>query len=364
MEPKPELNRNIDMTLWLVRGGSHGEHESKFIDDNRVCLTWGEFAASDLTHINNYDGIKLRVIEQFPNEAIRKLGNWSGQIWAFVVAMNVGDWVVMPRKNKSTIAIGEVISKCKFDPTQPDNYRHYREVKWLNTDIPRSNFDQDILYSFGAFLTVCEIKRNDAAARVKAMAMNGWQVPATTGTKVSTGSVQREVTDDGLDESELQVDLEQLAQDAIAKLIIQKFKGHGMARLVDAILRAQGFTTYLSPEGADKGVDILAARGSFGFDDPKICVQVKSGDTPADHIEFTHLIGAMQSVQADYGLFVSWSDFKQTVNREEASKFFKVRLWNQHDLIGQLLENYDKLDQDIRAEIPLKRIWLVANLTN
>ena len=94
---------------------------------------------------------------------------------------------------------------------------------------------------------------------------------------------------------------------------------------------------------------------------PKICVQVKSGDTPADHLEFTHLIGAMQSVQADYGLFVSWSDFKQTVNKEEANKFFKVRLWNQSDLIEQLLANYDKLEQSIQSEIPLKRIWLVAN---
>jgi restriction system protein len=93
---------------------------------------------------------------------------------------------------------------------------------------------------------------------------------------------------------------------------------------------------------------------------PKICVQVKSGDTPADHLEFTHLIGAMQSVQADYGLFVSWSDFKQSVNKEEAAKFFKVRLWNQNDLIEQLLVNYDRLDQSIQAEIPLKRIWLVA----
>ncbi len=32
-----------------------------------------------------------------------------------------------------------------------------------------------------------------------------------------------------------------------------------------------------------------------------------------------------------------------------------------NDLIEQLLINYDRLDQSIQAEIPLKRIWLVAN---
>ena len=92
------------------------------------------------------------------------------------------------------------------------------------------------------------------------------------------------------------VDLEELAKDSIAKWIIRKFKGHGMAKLVDAILRAQGFTTYLSPAGPDKGIDILAGSGAFGFMNPKICVQVKSGDTPTDHLEFTHLIGAMFSL--------------------------------------------------------------------
>lgn len=349
------------MALWLVRGGSYGEHEAKFISENKVCLTWSELTANNLTSIPDYDGIKKYVTQMLPNEPARKLGNWSGQIWAFMLAMKEGDWVVMPRKKKSTIAIGEIKSKCKFDASAPDDYKQYREVKWLDAEIPRSNFDQDVLYSFGAFMTVCEIKRNDAEARVRAMASNNWHVSAVSTTKARVVEITDGSTATASATEEVGVDLEQLAKDAIAKLIIQKFKGHGMARLVDAILRAQGFTTYLSPEGPDKGIDILAGSGAFGFNDPKICVQVKSGDTPADHPEFTHLIGAMQSVQAEFGLFVSWSDFKQTVNKEEAAKFFKVRLWNQNDLIEQLLENYDKLDQNIRAEIPLKRIWLVAN---
>ena len=68
----------------------------------------------------------------------------------------------------------------------------------------------------------------------------------------------------------------------------------------------------------------------------------------------------MESVNAEQGLFVSWSDFKPTVYKEVPAKFFKVRLWNQNDLIEQILTNYEKLDQDIRAEIPLKRIWTIT----
>lgn len=340
------------MSLWLVRAGKYGEHESKFIDEKRIYLTWDELTASDMTGIPDYEGIKKRILDTYPGESLHRLGNWSGQIWAFVLRMQVGDWVVMPRKNKPTIAIGEIKSVCKFDANASNDYRHYREIKWLSTDIPRSAFDQDLLYSFGAFLTVCEIKRNEAEQRVRGMAKNAWHSTLPT-PPVKPGNTE-------VVEEETAVDLGQLARDSIAKLIIQKFKGHGMARLVDAILKAQGFTTFLSPEGPDKGIDILAAGGAFGFNTPKICVQVKSGDSPASQPEFTQLIGAMQSAHADHGLFVSWSDFKPTVYKEVPVQFFKVRLWNQNDLIDQLLDNYDKLDQDIRAELPLKRIWTIA----
>ena len=47
---------------------------------------------------------------------------------------------------------------------------------------------------------------------------------------------------------------EELAHDAIAKVILAKFKGHGLAILVEAILKAQGYTTFRSPDGPDKGV--------------------------------------------------------------------------------------------------------------
>ena len=343
------------MALWLVRAGRFGEHEARFIDDGRIYLTWSDLTESDMTGIADFDGIKQLLVQMYPEAGTRKIGNWTGQIWAFVIAMKVGDWVVVPSKSSATIAIGQVVGPYKFDPKADLIYRHSRQIKWLNTAVPRTAFDQDLLFSFGAFLTVCEIKRNDAEKRVRAMAQNAWQSSLPT---VSMPSGNSGVSEVSVDSPE--VDLEQLARDSIAKLIIQKFKGHGMARLVDAVLRAQGFTTHLSPEGPDKGIDILAAGGPFGFDRPRICVQVKSGDTPADRPEFTQLIGAMQSVNADQGLFVSWSGFKPTVMKEVPTQFFKVRVWDAKDLIEQLLQNYEKLDQDIRAELPLKQMWTIA----
>ena len=184
------------------------------------------------------------------------------------------------------------------------------------------------------------------------MAQSGWKISEKP-PSIDIGDVSVEETGEG-------IDLEQLARDQIAKFIIRKYKGHGMARLVEAILNAQGYTTYCSPEGPDKGIDILASMGPLGFGSPKICVQVKTGDSPVDRPTLDQLIGAMQNVQAENGLFVSWGGFKNTVDREIPSQFFKVRLWNQDTLIQELMENYEKLDEDIKAELPLKRIWTLT----
>ena len=71
----------------------------------------------------------------------------------------------------------------------------------------------------------------------------------------------------------------------------------------------------------------------------------------------------MQNVQASHGLLVSWGGFKSSVDKEKATQFFRVRLWDQGDLIEQVLAHYDKLGEEIRTELPLKRIWIVAETT-
>jgi len=89
-------------------------------------------------------------------------------------------------------------------------------------------------------------------------------------------------------------------------------------------------------------------------------VQVKSGEGQADHPTLQRLNGAIGEVKAQHGLLVSWGGFKPTVDRETASQFFKVRLWDQDDLLDALLANYDKLPPDIQRDLPLQRIWVLA----
>ena len=344
------------MALWLARMGRHGEYEERFLTDQHIYLCWDglNYDLKQLKDKRELGDLLRRVYPSFPQG---KVSNYTGQLWPFVHEMAPGDWVVVPYKSKPAINIGEIAGPYIYDPHAHDPYYHYRSVKWIQKDIPRSIFDQDLLYSFGAFKTICSVARNDAERRVREMAAAGWK--ASPIPRVALPPTAGE--DEGSEEHEEGVvDLEQLARDQIAKLIDWKFKGHGLPRLVEAVLKAQGYTTFRSPAGPDKGIDILAAPGSLGFGSPRICVQVKSGDTPVDAPTLNQLIGAMQNVQADQGLLVSWGGFKSSVDKEVPTQFFRVRLWDQDTLIGELLANYDKLDEDLRTELPLKRIWTLA----
>jgi restriction system protein len=105
-------------------------------------------------------------------------------------------------------------------------------------------------------------------------------------------------------EAEETFNVERFAKDQIIKLINRKFKGHEFARLVKEILKAQGYTTQLSPPGADGGLDILAASGPLGFEQPRVCVQVKSTTMQVDVKILRELQGVMRKVQAELGLLV------------------------------------------------------------
>ena len=75
-------------------------------------------------------------------------------------------------------------------------------------------------------------------------------------------------------------------------------------------------TPHLSPEGPDGGADILAGAGTLGFGAPRLCVEVKSGETPVDRSTVDKLLGAVTKFGAQEGLFVSWSGFKSNVHKK------------------------------------------------
>jgi len=78
-----------------------------------------------------------------------------------------GDLVALHLPIESATTIGEVTGDYQYREITPE-IKYVRNVKWI-AKFPGSDFDKDILFSFGAIQTVCRIKRKEAESRVRKM---------------------------------------------------------------------------------------------------------------------------------------------------------------------------------------------------
>ncbi len=332
------------MGFWIVRADKHGEQEDGALKHGVVTIGWNQLP--NLTNFKDKSELEESYVEIYGPKKKMHLANVLGQIWNFKENISIGDLVALPLKRKSGIAIGEITGDYEFKELD-SNIKHIRKVKWIK-EFPRSVFDQDILFSLGAFLTVGKVRRDDAEERVRNMLK---------------GQIIKKVISEA-DDSEsdiLELDVEQYTKDQLIKFIEKNFLGHDLTRIVDEILKAKGYVTKVSPPGPDEGVDILAGSGPLGFDSPKICVQVKSSQTPADVRIARELEGIIAKFKAENGLLVSWGGINNKAEQELSRSFFSIRLWDQDKLVDEIIKNYEKFSDEIKTELPLKRIWTLVD---
>lgn len=348
-------------SLWLVRAGKHGEHEEKFLGDGKIYATWD--IKHDLKGLNR-NGILEILQKRYPGESKERLAHHARQLYAFVSIMKKDeDYFVLPSKLEKEIYVGKITGDYQFNPKAKVPYYHSRKVEYFQA-VPRTHFKQDLLYSFGAFSTICAVSRNDAVKRFGAMMQNNWESERD---EASTKDQETEMSmsDAGikkLTEDSIMSDagIKELAEDSIVKRIEEKFSGHDFPRLIKGILEAKGYKVFQTPDQKDKGADLLVSRDALGFDNQfGICVEVKSGNTPAGSKIVDQLIGARDKYNAKFALLVSWGGFKKGVRREYMEKYFVLRLWSQRDVLRELYDCYDNLSEEIKAELPLERIWSV-----
>ncbi|MBW0093808.1 restriction endonuclease [Pseudonocardia sp. KRD-184] len=337
------------MAVWLVRCGKRGEGgEAVALENGLVGIGWGELG--DLASAASLDDVRARLATTYKDDKPGTLENWARQINTFLNWIKPGDLVAMPLKETPAVAFGTVTGGYSFAPDAIEPLVHQRTVKWLREDVPRQAIGQDLLYSLGAFMTVCQIKRNDAEDRFNALLQTG------TDPGLHDGNEDLAEEDDAsVGGRNLTLDVE----DQVRAMIGSRFHGHALARLVDEVLRVEGYSTDRSPAGPDGGVDILAGRGPMGFDG-RLAVQVKSGNSVCDAPTLRELQGVMANFGATHGLLVSWGGFTKVARQEARRLFFQIRLWDSQQLINRIQEIYTKLPEGLRAEMPMKQIWTVA----
>lgn len=334
------------MTIWVARAGKYGEHENRAIDEGRAFIGFPELG--DLSHLKTREEVRVRLEETYPDMKLPAIQTHTGQIFNFLKSFNLGDIFALPLKGRPAIAFGKVAGEYEYIAKNPEHARHSRRIQWTGDPIPRSAFPQDILYSFGSALTVFRVKRNNAEERVKAVIEGKKPSPST----VSVG-----------DDDEGDFDLEQIAEQKISDFIGRKFKGRRMEELVAEVLRAQGFEVRPNKgKGVDGGADILAGRGPMGFDEPNLCVQVKSTDSAIGLKDYNELKGVRQTFGAKHGLFVSWGGFTGPVEDAARNDFFEIRLWNAEEFVRQIQDVYTSLPKELQAELPMQQIWALVDV--
>lgn len=338
--------------LWLVRLGKSGDGEAAALETSNLVLG---FTIDSLAAAKDREAVLAVVEKCFADLKPKTQLNFAAQLSQFCNQMQPGDLVVVPLKTTGQIAVGEVSGPYSHTAQRAVS----RPVKWLRQDMPREAFRQDLLFSFGAFMTVCEVRRNDALRRVEAVVKTG----VDPGYETAVDKPKRAAADTEIaveDATDAERDLAQLARDQIERKIASSFTGHDFTRLVAEILKAQGYVVNVSPPGADNGIDIVAGRGALGFDAPTLVVQVKSGTVVVDQPTLQALIGAVTDAKATHGLFVSWGGFNRVVEKRRNELFFRIRMWGRTQLVDALLETYERLPEEFRAELALRRIWTLV----
>jgi restriction system protein len=340
----------------MVRAGRVGERESWCLETQ---VSGGGFRETgDLSKCQSRDEVLALVKAAYPDKPIQSNRNFAAQLWMLRGRIQIGDLVVLPLKTSKQIALGRCTSGYRYLDNDDPGKRHSIGVNWVRTDIPRTAFKQDLLFSLGAFMTICQLDRNDAEKRLSSVLGGGIDpgatipVPGSTSNELASGDLGVEVN---------QVDIEAVALDGIRIRLLETFQSHQLADLTAAILRARGLTCVVSPPGPDKGIDIVAGGGPLGLDSPRIVVQCKSGQAPVDISVIQRLQGAMGTTGAEQALLVAFGGVNKAAAELLTNQQFKVKVWDADALVEALLQEYPRLDASIRELIPLRSVWTLAN---
>jgi len=154
--------------------------------------------------------------------------------------------------------------------------------------------------------------------------------------------------------------LESNAREGIRQFIAAK-SPYEFQDMVAALLRAMDYhTPFIAPKGKDGGIDITAYLDPLGAKTPRIKVQVKhKPETAIGASDIRALLGVLRA--GDIALFVTSGTFSSDAKNTSTSSREFIRLIDGDEFIDMWQEYYDKMTDDDKNMLPLKRISFLGN---
>lgn len=329
--------------MWMVRGEGGSLYED-FRERGVVAVGWSQLAAEAKPGMTRKELIELHRAAN-PKAKAGSAISGASQVWRFINEIQAGDWVVTYSPANRTYLVGKVTGPAQYRPDWVDHGMALaRSVEWQPHELDRDLLGVGTKNSLGSTLTVFLVP---AAAMQDVLAQtSGKPVPAPTDAEMDDEEVA-----DPLADVELQ------ARERI-KDLVNALDWEEMQELVAGILRAMGYKTQVSPPGADRGKDIVASPDGFGFEHPRIVVEVKHRHGQMGSQAIRSFLGGRHS--EDRGLYVSTGGFSKDAQYEADRASIPLALWTLDHVVRALIEHYDATDAETKRIVPLKRVYWPA----
>ena len=328
----------MKIRTWVVRAGRGAIRLDEFLESNVVGIGWA--LLPDLSVFTDRKQILKLVKEAWPDWKPGKQTASTGQVYRFAHEISQGDRILTYDPQRRIYNIAAVEGAYKYDTAKLEGFPHLLPVKWIG-EVNRDQLSTSAKNSLGAISTLFLVPKK-VAEEIDAV-LTGKQPIAPDPEKT-----------DETDEGQLLEDVEDKALEFI-KDRVSKLDWEEMQELVAGILRAMGYKARVSPAGPDRGKDIVASPDGFGFESPRIVVEVKhrSGAMGAQAIR--SFLGGRH--QDDKGLYVSTGGFSKDAYYEAERANIPLTLMTLDELVTALLENSDVLYMDTKQLVPLKRLY-------
>lgn len=327
---------------WMVRAEQGGRLFDVFKDNSIVAIGWPE--VGDLADVKSRKAIAERVAVSWPNTKPQSVAMGAGQLHRFVNEMAVGDMIVTYDPSRRNYLVGEIAGEYRFDPLFDASDPHVRPVKWKG-EVSRDLLSVSSRNSLGAISTLFLLSRG---------VVDDLQRALTSGepAKIETAANESDAVEEDLFHS-----MEARALEFI-KDKVNALDWEGMQDLVAGLLRSLGYKTRVSDVGPDRGKDIVASPDGFGFESPRIVVEVKHRKGAMGAPDVRSFLGGRHP--QDKGLYVSTGGFTREARYEAERANIPLALMDLDELVKSLLEQYDKLDLETQQLVPLKRMFVPA----
>lgn len=330
--------------VWMIRGGS-GRLYDDFRDRCAVGIGWEAIAPQIKPKMTRKQIIALYQASE-PHRKPGSIVAGAGQIWRFINEVEIGDMVVTYSPANRTYLLGKVTGAYVYRPEwAEDGMAMTRTVEWRNTEIDRDTLSASAKNSLGSTLTVFLLPEHAAEEMLAAAA--GKPIPKPS---------DDEITEDVLVADPME-DIESVARERI-KDLVSALAWDDMQELIAGILRAMGYKTQVSPAGPDRGKDIIASPDGFGFENPRIVVEVKHRSGQMGSQSIRSFLGGRH--KDDRGLYVSTGGFSKDAFYEAERASVPLTLWTLDNVVRALVEHYDNVDNETKRLVPLKRLYVPA----